>query len=258
MVKLKWVAASFLGFSLLAFADSTIVINPSPGSPGNIDAGAINATSVTTPIATVGFLDAGTAQVAGALTAGSVTTPGLDAGLVQTAKVENQTGVTFFSLGATDLNLQVNSVNQGDISSSGFSLYNEVSVFDQNVFNAVQLKGSATGLPVQIAPNGSDTNVTMVVAGQGSGGIKLNSGTAVTNFCVCSQGGCSMGAAATTCSCNCTGCVTGSVCFSSPFSNSSGTDAVGVQTQCSAGTVTLTAKTGPVTGAETFNVQCFN
>ena len=65
-------------------------------------------------------------------------------------------------------------------------------------------------------------------------------------------------AAGTTCTCACAGCTASSLCYSQPFGTAETVAALGVSAACAAGTVTLTAKTGPTVGAETFNVHCNN
>ncbi len=81
-----------------------------------------------------------------------------------------------------------------------------------------------------------------------------SSGSSLSNLGVSTQGGCSM-ASASTCTVAVSGCTSSSVCFATPYSNAATTDAVGVQAQCAAGIVTLTAKSASV-GTETFNVWC--
>jgi hypothetical protein len=229
MVKRFW----WLAFLVMA-ADPSMVINPNPSNPG----------TVTTRTVTAGFVDAGTATVAGALIAGSVSTSSV--ALTNGATITDPGpggGATITAVDGGVLTLVYGS-QTGTIQVDGSG-----NVILNNVANATtQIRGGGTPI---LSVNSSG----VVVA---SGSLYVGGGSAIANLCVSTQGGCSMGAAATTCTVACTACTTSSSCFAQPYGAGATVDAVGVSAACSAGTVTLTAKTGPTVAAETFNVVCYN
>ena len=76
--------------------------------------------------------------------------------------------------------------------------------------------------------------------------------------CDCSLSACSMASAATTCTCTCTGCTSASICYDQLTGGTATTDAVSPKPACATGTVTITARTAPTAGTNTFNVHCNN
>ena len=103
-----------------------------------------------------------------------------------------------------------------------------------------------------------EANGNPIMEVSASGVLIGTGGSNVTNLGLGAQGGCSMNAGATTCTVAVAGCTVSSICLSSPFGTGATADAIGVSAACAAGTVTLTAKTGPTVNPETFNVFCFN
>lgn len=268
--KLSWLAIPLL---LLTAADPPAIVNPQGGSSILPDSG-YSVTSLTLPDGT------------------TVTGPGLGA-LVLTAvdggtvQIPDETANYYgyflmtggnFTVGNTNSSGQVKFAN-GDGTLGFFN--NSGMISEGAVYAGTQLQtadgeiaevdGSATE-PMQFYHTTSQTGTyayefykdngsTMIASITPDGGfnavtVQISASTVITNDCLCTQGGCSM-ASTTTCTCACAACTSSSICFSQPYSSAATTDAVGVQAQCSAGTVTLTAKAG-TTGTETFNVECKN
>jgi hypothetical protein len=121
---------------------------------------------------------------------------------------------------------------------------------------------TADGGTFQISDVTGVSTVGLLTASRAGGvglgvGVTLVTGSEIKGFCKAAQGGCSMGAGATACTVACTSCQSTWSCFANPFGTGATVDAVGVSAACATnGTVTLTAKTGPTTAAETFNVFC--